>query len=518
MARFAGCHGWHPGGVTTDEPRTGDDQLVAGRYRLIRRLGAGGMGVVWQAYDERLHRTVAVKHLLLPVDPDDPKARQARRQAMVEGRIAARLQHPNAIAVYDVAEHAGQPYLVMEYLRARSLSEVLAERGTLQPVAVAAIGAQTADALASAHAAGVVHRDVKPGNVLLGDDGTVKITDFGISRAVEDVTGTATAMIAGTPAYLAPEVARGERASFSSDVFSLGSTLYTALEGTPPFGTSDNPMALLYRVASGQVRPPSRTGPVTEAVMRMLRAEPDRRPSMPQAEAAFAALADGASWAGGTTALLPRTDAATTERTAQGTGRGAGTTERADPGRRRTAGAIFAAVALLALAGILLALALDRRDPGSAAPQVPAPTAASPTSAAVTQTPSETQPPTTTQAPPTTQPPQAPPRTPEQAIVDYYALMPDDLQEGWSRLTADYQRSPAGGFDGYQAFWSQMRSVRTSDVTTRQDGVVDATVEYTFDDGRVVEERHGYWLVEQGGEWLIDRSTVISSVTKRSAG
>ena len=272
---------------------TDDGRLVAGRYRLSQRIGSGAMGVVWTAHDERLHRTVAVKQLLLQPGLAEADTDEAKRRAMREGRIAARLQHPHAVAVYDVAEDDSQPWLVMEYLPSKSLSAVLSERGTLPPRDVASIGMQVASALAAAHNAGIVHRDIKPGNVLLGDDGTVKITDFGISRATGDVTVTATGMLAGTPAYLAPEVAKGYDPGSPSDVFSLGSTLYAAIEGEPPFGLSENTIALLHKVASGKVNPPRNAGPLTALLMRLLRAEPEDRPTMAEARDALAAVANG---------------------------------------------------------------------------------------------------------------------------------------------------------------------------------------------------------------------------------
>jgi len=190
----------------------------------MESVGSGGMGVVWRAEDERLARTVAVKQLLTHPGLSDEQAEEARRRAMREARTAARLQHRNAIAVFDVAEHDGNPWLVLEFLRSRSLSAVLAERGTLPSGEVARLGAQVASALAAAHEAGIVHRDVKPGNVLLDEDGLAKITDFGISRTMDDSTITQSGMVAGTPAYLAPEVARGAQPDRASDVFSLGAT------------------------------------------------------------------------------------------------------------------------------------------------------------------------------------------------------------------------------------------------------------------------------------------------------
>lgn len=276
-----------------------EGRLVAGRYRVQRRIGSGAMGVVWECVDERLHRTVAVKQLLLQPGLDPGEAEEARQRAMREGRIAARLQHPNAISVYDVAEDEGQPVLVMEYLPSTSLAAMMAEHGPLPPREVARIGAQVASALGAAHSAGVVHRDIKPGNILLDRDGMVKITDFGISRATDDVTVTKTGMIAGTPAYLAPEVAIGQTPGPESDIFSLGSTLYAATEGQPPFGLSENTLGLLHAVAAGQINPPRRSGPLTSVLAVLLHPEKERRPDAEEAERLLSAVARGETPLGG---------------------------------------------------------------------------------------------------------------------------------------------------------------------------------------------------------------------------
>ncbi|MGX7827150.1 protein kinase domain-containing protein [Actinokineospora sp. 24-640] len=268
--------------------------MIADRYRLIARLGSGGMGEVWRAYDERLHRTVAVKRLHLPAELTEVQAETVRRRTMREGRVAARLQHRHSITVFDVIDDGGRPYLVMEYLESTSLAGLLDERGSLPPLEVARLGAQAAAALAAAHEAGVVHRDVKPGNVLLGEDGTVKITDFGISRVVEDVAGTTTRGVAGTPAYLSPEVGQGKQGSYASDVFSLGATLYAAVEGKAPYGDADNVMKVLFRVASGDIDPPTRAGPMTEVLVAMMATDPGQRPTMAQARDALAAVAGSA--------------------------------------------------------------------------------------------------------------------------------------------------------------------------------------------------------------------------------
>ncbi|MCS7479472.1 protein kinase [Umezawaea endophytica] len=267
------------------------NRLIAGRYELRDQIGAGAMGVVWRAGDLKLERVVAVKELLLPSHFDAQAVQQARRRAQREARIAARLHHPNAITVHDVVEQDGQPWLIMEYLPSQSLAAILAERGPLPVGDAVRIGKHMADALAAAHKASVVHRDVKPGNVLLGAEGTVKITDFGISRALDDTTATATGHYAGTPAFFAPEVARGQEAGYPSDVFSLGATLYNAVEGVPPFGITDNSIAQLYRAAAGTIRPPERAGALTPLLARLLDLDPRARPTMAEAAEALDVLA-----------------------------------------------------------------------------------------------------------------------------------------------------------------------------------------------------------------------------------
>ena len=280
-----------------------EGRLVAGRYRIIERIGTGAMGAVWKAQDEVLARTVAIKQLLLQPSLEANDAEDARQRTMREGRIAARLHHPNAITVFDVVtDEYGQPCLIMEYLNSTSLAEVLQDRRTLLPQEVARIGAQVAAALKEAHAVGIVHRDIKPGNILLGGNGTVKITDFGISRAKDDVTVTKTGMIAGTPAYLAPEVAIGGNPGPESDIFSLGSTLYAACEGQPPFGLSENTLSLLHAVAAGQINPPRQSGPLASVLAVLLHPDIHHRPTAEESEELLASVARGEVPLGGTTA------------------------------------------------------------------------------------------------------------------------------------------------------------------------------------------------------------------------
>jgi eukaryotic-like serine/threonine-protein kinase len=518
---------------------TNEGELIAGRYLLISRLGSGAMGMVWQAQDERLHRRVAIKQLLLPSKLSEVEADEANRRAMREGRITARLQHPHAIAVYDVAEHEGQPCLIMEYLPSRSLATVLSIQGVLLPDQVARIGNQIASALAAAHSVGIVHRDIKPGNVLLADDGTAKITDFGVSHAVGDVTVTATGVLAGTPAYLAPEVAQGDSAGFSSDVFSLGSTLYTALEGTPPFGLDNNAIALLHRVASSEIIPPRQSGPLTALVLRLLQRNPEQRPTMPQAADSLATLAADLARPQGSPpapilALSPHDSmpqetqrtfiqpAPPPAKTATPAPRQPPTEDDRDgsPRRRKL---LAGALAAVVLAGGALVTVLSSAGEGTGGTATGG-NAARPTSTSdvpaqdLQPGPTQAEPSSPAQAVSPTVPaapgdPQSTPEQLQQSITGYYALMPDNLPVAWERLTVDYQQNHAGGFTGYQDFWNPVQRVTVSDVSVQQGDAVDATIAYFFKDGRVIEERTSYGLLAEAGLWKINSSTVRSSQT-----
>jgi eukaryotic-like serine/threonine-protein kinase len=256
----------------------GTGQLIADRYRLEEQVGSGGMGTVWRATDEQLRRVVAVKHVRLSGDDSD------RQRIQREAQIAASLHHPHVVTVFDSMVQDDGLYLIMEYVPSQSLAEILTEYGTLPPQQAAHIGAQIADALAAAHTKGIVHRDVKPGNVLVTAKSIAKLTDFGISRIVGDVRLTQTGVVSGTPAYLAPEVAAGAESSPPSDVFSLGATLYAAVEGTPPFGISGNPLALLRRVAEGRVPPARRAGPLHPVLRALLQRRPAKRPEAQRAQ------------------------------------------------------------------------------------------------------------------------------------------------------------------------------------------------------------------------------------------
>jgi len=356
-----------------------ESRRIRDRYRLLEPIGGGAMGTVWRAQDEKLDRTVAIKELLLPHDHDEQRTEEAKNRAMREARIAARLQHSHAITVFAVLEEEDRPWLVMEYLPSKSLALVLGEEPATVDDAIR-VGVQISSALAGAHRAGVVHRDVKPANILVSEDGTAKITDFGISRAIGDVKLTATGEIAGTPAYLAPEVARGEDADFAADVFSLGATLYAAVEGQSPYGTADNPIALLYKASSGEIVPPEKAGRLTPLLLRMLASEPAERPSMDEVEQELLALLPGEEPGESVlAATVPETVPPAVPTVPAAVAVPAGEVTAVSPGARKGLIAVGAGAALLCVAVVVAILLVVRQKPpqDTAAPPVTSPSSAS---------------------------------------------------------------------------------------------------------------------------------------------
>ncbi|MDQ1653623.1 MAG: eukaryotic-like serine/threonine-protein kinase [Cryptosporangiaceae bacterium] len=255
--------------------------LLADRYRLLDQLGRGGMGVVWLARDEVFHRDVAVKEVLLPTEIAANEREHVIQRTLKEARVAARLSHPNVVKVYDVVRAGGRPWIVMELIRARSLTELIEENGPLPPQQVAKIGLQVLAALGAAHAAGINHRDVKPGNVLCGDDGRVVLTDFGIASLDGDNSSTSTGPLMGSPSYIAPERVRGRPASPSSDLWSLAATLYAAVEGRPPYDR-DGVVPTVTAVVNENPDPYRLAGSLAPVLDRMFQKEPEHRPSAAQ--------------------------------------------------------------------------------------------------------------------------------------------------------------------------------------------------------------------------------------------
>lgn len=260
------------------------DRLLAGRYRLVRVLGAGGMGTVWLAYDELLYRQVAVKEVFPPAEMNQSERDMLRQRTLREARTAARLGHPNVVTIYDVVDDDDRPWIVMQLVSARSLREIVEQDGPLPPRHVARVALQVLAALRAAHALGIVHRDVKPGNVLIEADGRAVLADFGIARVQDYSTITTAGVIVGSPSYIAPERARGERGGPESDLWSLGATIYSAVEGRPPYDRT-SPLATLMAVVTQDPDPASRSGPLRPVISGLLRRDPARR--LGAAEAGF---------------------------------------------------------------------------------------------------------------------------------------------------------------------------------------------------------------------------------------
>ena len=250
--------------------------VVADRYRLISALGNGGMGTVWLAEDDVLSRQVAVKEVSPPADMTDREREQLRERTLQEARTAARLSHPNVVTIYDVVEDDGRPWIVMELVPSRSLRDLVDAEGPMTPQHAAAVGLQILAALSAAHALGIMHRDVKPGNVLIDAGGRAVLADFGIARTQDSPALTTSGMIVGSPSYIAPERARGERGGPESDLWSLGATLYALVEGRPAY---DRPGALptLMAVVNEDPDPPSRAGALWPVIRGLLDHFPSRR-------------------------------------------------------------------------------------------------------------------------------------------------------------------------------------------------------------------------------------------------
>ncbi|MDI5974434.1 protein kinase [Streptomyces sp. SL13] len=273
----------------------GAGRVLAGRYRVVGLLGRGGMGTVYRAVDEVLGREVAVKELRAFTDASAAELADLCGRMRREARAAARVRHTGVIAVHDVVEHDGLPVIVMEWVDGPSLDDVLRDHGALDPREAARIGAKVAEALAAAHDAGVLHRDVKPGNVLLAGDGRVVLTDFGIATVDEHTPSplTMSGQLVGSLDFLSPERAQGHTPGPASDVWSLGAMLFAAVEGTSPFGRAGAP-ATLRAIAEDPLPPTHRAGSLTPVLRALLAKDPQARPDARQAGERLASFANTA--------------------------------------------------------------------------------------------------------------------------------------------------------------------------------------------------------------------------------
>ncbi|MEU7305183.1 protein kinase [Streptomyces sp. NPDC007206] len=355
--------------------------LLADRYELQELLGRGAMGEVWRACDHLLGRPVAVK-LLHTEEAED--AERFRLEAL----IAARLNHPNVVGMYDFGSHHDQPHLVMELVDGWNLAQERSLRGVLPPAEAAAITAQAAAGLTAAHHQGVVHRDVKPANVMLTTDRRVKITDFGIARFAEETASglTATGTIIGTADYLAPERALGRPAQPASDVYSLGCVLYELLTGRPPFSGATS-LAAVQQHVSATPAPPDRLRPgipqpLSDFVLRMLAKDPAHRPTAGQA-ADWLAAQSGTSWPAEPDGTTPVPAPAIPSSPALHAGESLGGTHSRPSGRRKLASkAVLAGAGLALFAGATaLGASLNSGATAPTSPPSPSPTRIAPTPA-----------------------------------------------------------------------------------------------------------------------------------------
>jgi eukaryotic-like serine/threonine-protein kinase len=355
-------------------------EVVAGRYRLDDRLGRGGMGQVWRARDDLLGREVAVKEVTLPPGTPDAERDVLRARVLREARAAARVQHGGVVAVYDVVPEEGRTFIVMELVAGRSLAEIVEADGPVPPERAANLGLQVLSALEAAHAQGIVHRDVKPSNIMVLGDGRAKLADFGVASVRDEASLTMSGQVFGSPHYMAPEQALGEPSGPPADLWALGATLYFAVEGHPPF-QREHPLATVNAVVADDPSPPARAGPLEPAIRSMLAKDPASRPSIGRARSLLGAVAsvprpapadDDAITAELFPEAPPRPEPTRPEPTRPEPPTPTG------PGPRRGTWAVAAAVVLLVgLAGLAVWLLPSARepDPGGSADRSPAPAA-----------------------------------------------------------------------------------------------------------------------------------------------
>lgn len=431
------------------------------------------MGAVWLARDEVLGRDVAIKRIGMMPGGTSPDLDRAEREA----RLAARLNHPHVVAVFDLTSEGDERWLVMEYIDGVTLAELARREGALSPDRAAPLLAQAADALAAAHAAGIIHRDVKPSNILVTADGQVKLSDFGIARAEADASLTQTGLVTGSPAYLAPEVASGATATDASDVWSLGATLYHSLAARPPYEVGENLMGALYRIVHEEPPRLEDAGwlsPLLEATMTK---DPDQRWSMAQVRD-FLASGPGAApppepapvatEPEATQLMAPPPPAPSGTRTAE---HSLPPAEDAPPGAhgRRATAPVLVALAVLALLGVIAWAVLSGDEPPAATSPGPEGSSSSDNSSSTTKDAEE--PPDPTQ----------PTAGGMEDFVDaYLSTAASDPETAYTMLTPEFQRQ-SGGLEGYLGFWNEVETASLESVTADPESLqVSYEVAYTM--------------------------------------
>ena len=493
--------------------------MIAGRYTLEREIGRGGAGTVHLAHDELLGRSVAIKRIgLLPGTTGHDIARAER-----EARLAAGISHSHVVSIFDLVKDTDCYWLVMEYVQGRTLTELVAAEGPLPHPRAAGIVAQAADALAQANKAGIVHRDVKPSNLLVDEENHAKLGDFGIARASNDAALTQTGLVTGSPAYIAPEVASGEPATAASDVWSLGGTLYFAVTGRAPYDMGQNVLGGMYKIvhedpprlpgdhplapllAAMMTKDPAQRWPVLRVRDELRRIASDRTARVAPPVTPDPTPTRTASQPVQTIAPTPAptpTAALTSSPTPPGSG-AAGSRSRG-PGRW-----IAALLVLAVLAGLgtwLLWPGDGDRPATTAGPeQTGKPSASEEPSQEPTEEPTETE----TSEEPTTEPSPAQggaaaQRAAMQAFVeDYFARVTSDPRSTFEQLTPQFQ-AESGGYGDYAGFWRTISSARAYDITADPKTLVTSyTIDYVTTSGDTKTEQGTLRLEKQGEQYLI---------------
>ena len=480
--------------------------VIGNRYRVERAIGQGGMGTVWLCRDDVLNRQVAVKQVgLLPGETATDSARAFR-----EARSSAALSHRNVVTVFDVVEETDRIWLVMEYVPGRSLSQMIAHDGALDPAVVADIGAQVAAGLAAAHAAGTTHRDVKPGNVLVSDDGVAKISDFGIARTAGDPTLTGSGLVTGTPHYWSPELARGGESGIANDVWALGATLYAAVEGQPAFRPGTNPVAVLHEIATQPPPPPQRAAFLAPVLERMMDADPVSRWSMDDAAHVLGRLADEHRRENTVrstrpdTPVVPPADGEPVP--VQAEPRQAAPPAESSQKAARRSGGVRVLVALLAVVAVVAAVLVVRELSGDAEESPPATSGADRDKDGGTGAGSGNVQDDNAQddsAQDDSGQAASDEEAKEQMVRDYYAAAPGGTDEAWAMLGPKMQSI---GRDRYDSFWSSIESVevRSAEATPGSNSVEVTLVYRTTDGGRSTERKVEGLVESDDGGYLID--------------
>lgn len=454
--------------------------MIAGRYSLEREIGRGGSATVHLARDEVLGRQVALKRIGVMPGADTPELARAEREA----RLAASLNHPHVVSIFDLVMEDDAHWLVMEYVDGRTLSDLVRTEGPLDSREAARVLSQAADALADAHAAGIVHRDVKPSNILMTDELEAKLGDFGIARADQDAALTRTGLVTGSPAYLAPEVASGATASSASDVWSLGATLFHALEGRPPYDTTDNLMGALFAIVNEDPPRLPAGHPLAGLLAVTMEKDPARRWPMHRVRDDLRRVASGMTSTAPTEATSVLTP---TPNPTRGTPTLPATPVRG--GGRFPTGWLVVAAAVLLVA--VLTWWMWPGDDGRPEAQPPGDSQAS---ASTTDNP-QTEPAAETSE-----------RTRQEMaafVTEYLETVTSDPRTAFEQLTPEFQEA-SNGFGGYNGWWRTVESASVSRIVPNVDNLtVSYTVDYVMKNGSRSTEQVILQLERQDDRYLI---------------